>query len=89
MFEGVLELCSSALSALPNALTDSSFIFESGRILTQEKTHSAQELVFMFQKCSGYCCHAKITVIEKRFGEKLPCFSNMVSVVCLTALVDS
>lgn len=74
MFERVLELCSSALSAHSSALTDSSFIFESGHILTQEKTHSTQELVFVFQKCSGYCCHAKITVIEKKIWGKIALF---------------
>lgn len=65
------------------------FQFENGHILTQEKTYSNEELVFVFQKCTGYWCHAKITVIEKDWGNKLPCFSNMVYVACLTALVDN
>lgn len=63
MSEKVLKLYCRALSVDSNALTDSTFIFENGHILSQEKTNSVEEFTFVFQKCAGYCCHGKITVI--------------------------
>lgn len=55
------------MSAHSNALTDSTFMFENGHNLSQEKTNSVEEF-------TGYCCHAKITVIEKDWGEDFALF---------------
>ena len=49
-------------------------MFENGHILSQEKTNSVEEFAFVFQKCAGYCCHAKITVIEKEWGKDFALF---------------
>lgn len=57
-------------------------MFENGHNLSQE-TNSVEEF-------TGYCCHAKITVIEKDWGEDFALFFfNVVYVVCLTALMDN
>lgn len=69
MSEEVLKVYSTALSAHSNALTNSTFVFENGHILSQEKTNSVEEFPFVFQKCAGYCYHAKITVIQKDWGK--------------------
>lgn len=42
-------------------------MFENGHNLSQEKTNSVEEF-------TGYCCHAKITVIEKDWGEDFALF---------------
>lgn len=65
MSEKVLKLYCSALCAHSNTRTDSTFMFENGHILSQEKTNLVEEFTFVFQKYAGYCFHGKITVIWK------------------------
>lgn len=85
MSEKVLKLYCSALTAHSNTLTDSTFMFENGHILSQEKTNSVEEFAFAFQKCAGYC-RGKITVIWKDWGRDFAPFFPVWFMQCVWQL---